>query len=301
MIRAVDLSNWTTSEPVDLRITYSNGQPVGGRLTDQDCQNLLAAGYSHAIIGTQWLHVAEHQLEVTKRNGFTQDIYSWLSWGRDIPSYINNRNYLASEYDITTHWLDAEESAEGYTPQQIIGKIAQGIVATEDVFKVGIYTAEWWWPGATNNSNIFRNYPLWHAAYWYPKVPYFSWFRPYGGWTEESVKIWQFGGSVQLSGLNLDLNIVKDDYLSIPSNPVTLEEVLQMNNALWVEWDNPTPGTPIRHYLCFFTFAGLRKYHIKNATEFTVVLTSGLFGTEPRKANLEFIKAFSGGPEPDEA
>ncbi len=57
----------------------------------------------------------------------------------------------------------------------------------------GIYTGQWWWPGATGNSSQFATDRLWHAAYPYGnKLPPVE-FLPddlsvnYGGWTKADV------------------------------------------------------------------------------------------------------------------
>lgn len=201
MRKAVDLSNYTTNVPIG---PIGGAIPAGGKITDAHCQQLMNVhGITHAIIGTQWPLVAEHQLEVCSRNGMTLDLYSWLSWGRDIPSYMRAREYLTQGYLLEHHWVDAEESASGYLPNFINMKIQQGLDGVVNA-RPGVYTGAWWW-GSTGNTTEFSDYDLWLANYTYPAEPDFSSFRKFGGW--DKVTLWQYGGSVQLAGMNLDLNI----------------------------------------------------------------------------------------------
>lgn len=71
--------------------------------------------------------------------------------------------------------------------------------------KVGIYTGRWIWPTLTGNSEEFKHLPLWYSHY--DGQPNFDdWYNgfAFGGWEHPAGK--QYAGSVQLCGVNVDLN-----------------------------------------------------------------------------------------------
>lgn len=209
MIGALDLSNYTTNVP-------GFGAP-GGVITDQLVQCWMRQGFNHAIIGTQWPDLTRHQLEICHRGGMTLDLYSFLIWSRDIPSYMAARVNLGDGYPVGRHWLDCEEAIAPFTSNQILDKIDQAVEGLGD-FPTGIYTGEWWWnPNVATDA--YSQLPLWHAAY-QARPSSLTLPRPYGGWTEAT--IWQYQGSVQLCGANMDLNVVADGYVPAPPVPVPI-------------------------------------------------------------------------------
>lgn len=81
--------------------------------------------------------------------------------------------------------------------------------------KVGLYSGGWIYPQITGGTADFSSYPLWTAAY--PadgQPPNFDTFKPYGGWTRPL--IWQYKGSTQLDGLNVDLNAAASAFWEEP-------------------------------------------------------------------------------------
>lgn len=208
----VDLSNYTTNVPVP------GSGAAGGLITDELVAGWKAAGFTHAIIGTQWPVVAAHQLEVCHRGGMTLDLYSWLDWSGDITEYLQERLKLAQGYPIGTHYLDAEQNRGSLSPVGIDDEIRHAVsLVVAAGQKPGIYTAAWWWPDNTGNDNEFSNLPLYHAAYVFAEgkappqegAPQMADFRPYGGWTVPT--IWQYAGSVKMLGANLDLDVMDYD------------------------------------------------------------------------------------------
>jgi hypothetical protein len=208
----LDLSNYTTNVPVP------NSGTGGGLITDELVASWMAAGFTHAIIGTQWPEVAKHQLEVCHRGGMSLDLYSWLDWQGDITEYLRTRLPLAAGYPIGIHWLDAEQSRGSLSPATIDDEIRLAVayvVAAGQ--KPGIYTAAWWWPDNTGRSTEFKDLPLWHAAYAYGEgkapaqadAPEMATFVRYGGWTAPTM--WQYAGSVKDLGANLDMNVMDYD------------------------------------------------------------------------------------------
>lgn len=206
---AVDLSNYTTN------VAVPGSGTSGGLITDAHCQEWIANGFTHAVIGTQWPEVTKHQLEVCHRNGMTLDIYTWLYWNRDITKYVGDRIGLANGYPVGVHWLDAEDDASGRAASTLIATIQTAVNIVQAAGqRAGIYTARWWWPSATGNTTAFSVLPLWHAEYPFKEgtvvplaqAPSLDSFKPYGGWKRPA--IWQYCGSVQTMGANLDLNVM---------------------------------------------------------------------------------------------
>lgn len=220
---ALDLSNYTTNVPVP------GSGAAGGLITDQHCADWKAAGYTHAIIGTQWPIVADHQAEVCSRNGMTIDFYHWQYPDRDMKAYLAQRKYLSDKYPQTSNWLDCEHNYQGMSQQVILDKIDESLQAIDkwkyEDFDTGIYTGEWWWKPATGNSSRFSGRPLWHAAYpgarvdtleeakiaWPPAINYGGWIKP---------SVWQFVGSTQQWNSNLDLNVF--EFTPVPTEPLPL-------------------------------------------------------------------------------
>lgn len=206
---ALDLSNYTTNVPVP------GSGTSGGLITDQHCRDWKSAGYTHAIVGTQWPVVADHQLEVCIRNGMSVDMYHWWYPDRDMTAYLAQRKFLSDKYPTQRNWLDCEAATPGLSASQVVADIDRCLQLIDkwkyEDLDSGIYTAAWWWPNATANSSFFSGRPLWHAAYpagqlnldqakarWSPPITY-------GGWTKPAM--WQFLGSTQQWNSNLDLNV----------------------------------------------------------------------------------------------
>jgi hypothetical protein len=230
----IDLSNYTTNVPVP------GSGAAGGLITDALVRCWVESGYTHAIVGTQWPGVARHQLEMCARGGMTLDAYCWLSWSRDVRTAVATALRVIDGFDVRRLWLDCEEASGGRSPAEIVALIGSAVDAC-GAFPCGIYTARWWWPAATGDSAAFEHLPLWHAEYPFregykpdaQEAPAFESFKPYGGWTHPAM--WQFAGSVQHCGANVDLNVIEDAVRSvnvIEINPAEGQRVVSNGKQL---------------------------------------------------------------------
>ncbi|HLF72482.1 MAG TPA: GH25 family lysozyme [Dehalococcoidia bacterium] len=231
MIYGLDLSNYTTNVPVP------GAGARGGAITPSTVACWVETGYTHAIVGTQWPLVARHQLEVCAAGGMSLDAYAWLSWDRDVRAAVATALETIRGFEAGRLWLDCEEATDGRPPSEIVSQIEAAVDAAQSV-PVGIYTARWWWPAATGDSAAFAHLPLWHAEYTYregykpsqDEAPRFDSFVPYGGWTRPAV--WQYAGSVQHCGANVDLNVIAQDSIEgEPALDAIREAALQERNA----------------------------------------------------------------------
>lgn len=252
---AVDLSNYTTNVPVDLAIRNDKGVPVGGRITDKLVQGWLEAGFTRAQIGTQWPHVAAHQLEVCHRNGMELEAYSWLNWGTDIPGYLEERFQLLQPYNILTHWADAEQATNGRSIASVVNDVGVGLETIAKAHEPGVYTGAWWWPANTGNCQDFRQRKLWTANYVYSEgrapdpitdVQRLGSWTPYGGWPEPFMR--QYAGSVATMGANLDLSVYEkkdnDDMLTRHNAIAAGFQPFELNGSCQVQLSQFSPAPP---------------------------------------------------------
>lgn len=232
---AVDFCNYVSPVPVP-----GGGYP-GGAITDEMCQGWKQAGFTHAIVGSQWPVIADHQLEVCQRNGMTLDLYHWQYFdGRDMATYLNDRKFLSDKWPVMANYLDCEDPVNGRSATQVMSEVHRSVDQLDDWMDgpCGLYTAEWWWPNNTGNSQDFKDRRLMHAAYSANGAPkrsldtakaQFPGFpRPYGGWPRPTM--WQYEGSVLVAGGNVDVSVL--EVIGSEPDPVpapTLPPILGFN------------------------------------------------------------------------
>jgi hypothetical protein len=164
-------------------------------------------GVTHLIAGTQNPTITRAQLDAAVAAGMTVDAYVYLYWGSSITAQVQDALSTIQGYPIIRLWLDAENSASGYSSSQILQKIQEGLDACGST-PCGIYTAKWWWDPSTTYATAFADVPLWYARYdlnpdfndWYSGVSAF------GGWSDPTGK--QYRGSHYFCGVNVDRNIM---------------------------------------------------------------------------------------------
>lgn len=143
-------------------------------------------------------------------------------------------------------------------------------------------------------STELADLPLWDANYREGVVD-FSSFEPFNGWTSPEMLQYSSGG---VAGINCDLSLIEI------TQPVPQEEEeYTMANPTWVFWkDGPPAGTAgYRTYQALVTASGPKKYHVKSAAEEEALRKAGIITRKtPIGLTLEQLKAFAGGPEPDE-
>lgn len=149
----------------------------------------IDAGYTRAIIGTSfsrrnadgsYTYVATDQIAVCEANGMDVEEYQFVGHLRP-----TTRRW----------WLDVElgESIDSIRAAVATGK------------PYGIYTRRGAWPDGWDIVSEFPDLKLWEAHYADPPPA----FVPFGGWTERAMVQWH--DSIDLCGLNVDLNIIEED------------------------------------------------------------------------------------------
>lgn len=219
----VDFCNYVSPNPVP------NGGYPGGEITDDMVRGWIGDGYTHAVIGSQWPVIAQHQIEVCSRNGMTIDLYHWLYFNRNMADYLNERKFLSDNPQVLANYLDCEDDVGGLGPTDVVMRIGDACSIMDSWGKglTGIYTGEWWWPSRTGDSKAFSARRLFHAAY--PKTTptldqakdHFGSWITYGGWSRPT--IWQYAGSVSLHGGNVDLGVLETSSPQMPSTPPVLQ------------------------------------------------------------------------------
>ncbi len=107
------------------------------------------------------------------------------------------------------YWLDVEQSPGNWSTSDFAANSAflTSLVQAAEArgLTVGMYTSLVQWSAIMGSSDHqFAAYPLWYAAYQTPPNPSFSDFKPFGGWTQPTLK--QFTGSTVSSGVGYDSN-----------------------------------------------------------------------------------------------
>lgn len=183
-----------------------------------------AAGIEHVIVRASLETVAmgelaQRQARVIVDGGLGLSAYVWAYWGWNPEATARAALRLFADLPVQRWWVDAEESGQGYTPDQLEAWLERILAVLPDQ---GIYTGAWWWNYFIGESPLAR-YPLWDANY--DGLPQ-SGFVPYGGWTKEAVS--QFSSSYELCGYTLDINWIDDAWLAegetVPGKGPTREE-----------------------------------------------------------------------------
>ncbi len=187
---AVDLSNWTTIP------------------TPAEVDGLRAAGVERAIVGCSYGQVGRSQLIALDAGGIDVEAYGWVTHPLNV--HLLDRAIAQADGLVDRLWLDCEGPTRGRAPTEVLGDI-EGAIAYMRVrrpdWRLGAYSAKWWWGPATGRSNETFGLPLWVAAYRDPAAPLEEHELP-GGWDVEDVALWQYAGSSTLAGLNVDLNLI---------------------------------------------------------------------------------------------
>lgn len=180
-------------------------------LTLQKVNEWVDAGIERLIIQafpSDYHQYAEQlrQISLAQQAGLTWDayIYHYLAY----PQW-HQEALAALPGGANMVWLDEEdvESDGGLNQRARVTAIQRGV---NDVlragYRVGIYTAQWWWVPKTGNSTEFASLPLWDADYDGIADTELSW-EPYGGWTSRAIK--QYAGTSTYLGVGgLDLNVL---------------------------------------------------------------------------------------------
>ncbi len=196
---------------MNLGVDFANYTPVP---TPPQLQCWWDGGVRFAIVGCQRADVAAAHLRALNADGrFGIEAYQFYLWDDEDEARTDRALVLMREAGCRRLWVDVEwDEAQGPEPgaERVLPRIGAAVQQIESRgLEAGIYTSARYWPSMAANSQDFKRLPLWHAAYSQrysvTSLPDFGRdFAPYGGWGRPL--IWQWAGSVQMCGLNVDMN-----------------------------------------------------------------------------------------------
>lgn len=202
--------------PPKLRDIRINGQPIVGCIvgTQDHDGNSMSEGW---IQQCRWVQEAGKKLEVY--------IYLYADIDRLQVDFVLD---ICRQEGLNPGriWLDAEHGYE--LPGQEEGRRLE--ILAEYIkgkgFKTGIYTGGWWWVPNVGNYPGLGDEPLWTANYADPACT----APAYKPWT--SVHTHQYAGTVQVDGLNLDLNCRKVEDPDEGEEEMTAEELITLVGSM---------------------------------------------------------------------
>lgn len=231
-MKAVDCSNWT------------------GPLTQETLAAWKADGVELIIVQAvdpppgYPLGVTRQQIAACLEAGLAVDAYVWFWFERSLwPWDLDRKLALLDGLPIRQLWLDVEDTAPGYSPEQRAAAVSLALsrldaYRTTSGQKAGVYTGRWYWTDYLADTPEFADRELWDADYDGIEDAEQSW-EPYGGWTERAIKQWR--GTSELAGMGgIDLNVLSpEEAAEVRGTPDQDEAVCQeLVNALAYVCDN---------------------------------------------------------------
>lgn len=171
--------------------------------TPQDVANLKAQNVQRVIIGTRG-NRRNFVAQAAACQDFELHAYIYVYWNE--PAVIQTMNALALIRQvpaIRTVWVDVESDVQN----EVYGNprdTVDTVLATLQPYRTGIYTSISQWADIMQDSHAYSRLPLWDAAYGSEGAA----FHAYGGWLTRAMH--QYAGSVDLAGLNVDMNTVEE-------------------------------------------------------------------------------------------
>lgn len=179
----------------------------------------------------QYSSLMTQHLDALQGFGLSIEGYVYLYWGKSpwnqTPADRTRAAIQMAGGRIDRLWLDCEDSTNPYQEAQLQECVQ---VCRDAGMPCGIYTGRWWWVPQTNDSQAFRDLPLWHAEY---ATPHFDSFQSYGGWPRPLA--WQYAGSVTLCGHSVDRNVFE-----AASVPVPAPEPIAVLDGIGIHMSNGT-------------------------------------------------------------
>lgn len=175
-----------------------------GELTDEDCEKLLRAGVTGAIVGLQYpgagypSGVAHQQIPKLIEHGIKLVACYQMSTPIDIA--WNNVSHL--KHLIPQIFVDVE--IDGIDKPYIDSQLDYIDNQLHLPQRAGIYTGNWFWNNQTY-AHWFGDRDLWAAQY--DENYDIDTFTPVGDWT--ICKIKQVTGTAHIGRLNVDLNVMR--------------------------------------------------------------------------------------------
>lgn len=195
-----------------------------GPLSERAAAGLVADGYRlfypQAVDPPRPYPVTQtrQQIEVGLRYFAQVQPYVWLWFGLGRPD-IERKLDLFEPWRLNPIWfvwLDIED-VETVGPTTNAWEIERRVQIVWDAiraieargYKVGLYTARWYWQPYVGDRTDFAGFPLWTAQY--DGIDDVDVFWPFGGWTRAQVK--QFVGDVWywMEDGRVDLSVYRED------------------------------------------------------------------------------------------
>jgi hypothetical protein len=183
--------------------------------TQQDFDDLRAGGYDTVIIGCSYFPpgkptFARDQIQAWLAGGFRVEAYAWLRHPCQ-PFLLQRAIDAIAGLPVERLWLDVEDAddATGKTPDQLAWDVRTALdyIHARTTVPTGIYTGSWFWAPYMNTNDTFGQV-LWLANYvTIPNVDFIYNHIP-GGWTKDTLVIWQHDNHLEVSTFNADDNII---------------------------------------------------------------------------------------------
>lgn len=175
-VQAVDVSNWQG--------------PIRQYLA-----KWAAWGVEHVVVrlsteSAALQDMAMGQLAESHRAGLSTSGYVWCYFDQRPEPLINAALKVAQDtpgVELATVWLDAEDTVPVGTDAIAWLRAAANHLGFIG-YRVGMYTAGWWWQRYGLSDGKLTDLPLWAANY--DGDPSLEAFRPFGGWTKQAGKQW---------------------------------------------------------------------------------------------------------------
>jgi hypothetical protein len=200
-----------SEEAMFLGVDFANYTPVP---SPAQVECWWRAGVRFAIVGCQRSDIALAQVRALQADGRIKvEAYQFYYWDGSEAARTAQALEVMGATGLTRLWIDVEwagavEAEPG--PSMVLPALDRVVEQVEGAgFVAGIYTSARFWASMAGNSSHFAGLPLWHADYRsrfsVESLPDFDRdFREYGGWSRPTA--WQWAGSVDLCGLNVDMN-----------------------------------------------------------------------------------------------
>lgn len=177
-VQGIDISNWNG----DIRGSLEQWTGWG---VEHVCVRLSTESANHRAI-------AIDQLQVAHAVGLTVSGYCWAYFGMNPGACVAASLDVAraSGVPLSFIWLDAEDEPGGVDPVAWLRAAADEVAQLG--WRVGVYSAAWWWNSRAGGSEGCSDLPLWAAAY--DDDPNLESVGLFGGWARESLAGKQWSG-----------------------------------------------------------------------------------------------------------
>lgn len=183
---------------MNLAIDFANFTAVP---TPANTADLMAGGFTRAIVGCSFGSVGAAQLAACLDGGMETEAFAWVTAHDHWQVPLDHALAAIDGLPVRRLWLDYEEAAltEGRLREAV-----EYVAPLRPDLQLGIYTRANCW----NVAGDFTQYPLWCARYVSDPRP--GDLRLFGGWM--SAAMWQYCGSTDACGFsNVDLSLILEE------------------------------------------------------------------------------------------